>query len=257
MHATHGCYQDRLYYLVMPKGIAVNCDQSLCNVGTCSPGDCHQTPFVTPTGLDHLVPGNIWGGLSRQDLITGAVSTYQQNNRQNGGGPADMTNRGTMLDLLGGDFTTPGVIRIPVCSADMAHKAGELGLSPNTTPDYPCASPPTTASDCGDSSFVNQTSNASPPVADCLQIVKNIEGTVGDYLVSTDQRGILSAGLCVFGVQVMKRIKCLTTTHITNHDVIDLIHDAVARFGGSGKIGAKGTVTCGSYTIEWGIYHSK
>lgn len=254
MHATYGCYQDRLYYLVMPKGRAVHCDQDLCNLGTCSPGDCHQTQFVAPTGLDQLVPGNAWGDLSRQDLITGSVRTYLQNNRQNDGGPADMANRGTMDDLLGGDFTTPGVMRIPVCSPDMAYKAWELGLSPDTTPHYPCAPPPTTASNCGDSSFVDQTSNASPPVADCLQIVNNIEGTTADYPVFSDQQGILSAGLCVFGVQGKRGV---VGTRIANQDAIDLIRDAVAKFGGSGKIGAKGTMTCGGNTVEWGIYHRK
>ncbi|CAK7233391.1 hypothetical protein SEUCBS140593_008587 [Sporothrix eucalyptigena] len=182
------------------------------------------------------------------DLITGSVRTYLQNSRQNTGEPADTNNRDTMYDLLGGDLTTPGVIRIPVCSADVAYKAWEHGM-PIDTPHYPCSPMPKTTSDCGDSTFVDQTSSASPSVSDCMELVDDIEGSDNSYKIFSDQQAILTKRSCVFGVQGKSG-----GTYIANQDVVDLIRDSIAKFGGSGKIGAKGTMVCGGDSVEWGIY---
>ncbi|CAK7206937.1 hypothetical protein SEUCBS139899_009744 [Sporothrix eucalyptigena] len=248
MHATYGCYQDRLYYLVMPKGAATHCGQDLCNLGTCSPNTCKHSFFVPPTGLDSLTGGSAWGGLTRQDLITGSVRTYLQNSGQNTGGPADPNNRNTINDLLNEDLTTPGIVRIPVCSADVAYKAWERGMSVDT-PHYPCSLPPKTTSDCGDSTFVDQTSSASPSVSDCMLLVNDIEGIDHSYMIFADQQAILSNHTCVFGVQGKSG-----GTRISNQDVVDLVRDSISKFGGSGKVGAKGSMVCGGDTVEWGIY---
>ncbi|CAK7219293.1 hypothetical protein SBRCBS47491_003798 [Sporothrix bragantina] len=107
--------------------------------------------------------------------------------------------------------------------------------------------PPTTVSKCGDSAFVDQTSDVSPPVADCMQIVNNIEGTDGDYSIHKAQTGMLQSSKCIFGIEG-------PGGNIANQDAIDLTRDSVAKFDQPGKIDAKDTMDCGSGTVTWGIY---
>jgi hypothetical protein len=256
-HKSYGCYNNKLYYLVYPKEDT----SSTCSCGTDGGIGCHagctDNLFSLPPGLDTL-DGSRWNGVKVSDIIAGAVRTYQQNGNQNGGQSADITNSGTLSDLMNKDFTTPGFIRLPVCSADMAFTAWG-SVTDRTTPNWPCVIKPS-PDDCGDSTFVDQTSDASPSVSDCMGIVNNIQGTQGEWEVENaveNQHQIVQNGNCKFGVQGTK-INGNIDFHVGAQDIVDIITQAVKQFGGSGKVGAKGEMSCKGTVkgqdVEWGLY---
>ncbi|GFG26274.1 killer toxin subunits alpha/beta, partial [Aspergillus udagawae] len=90
---------------------------------------------------------------------------------------------------------------------------------------------------CGDLTIVNQTSDASPSVSDCMQIV-NIQNMDGDW------EGQGKNGNIDFNVGAQ--------------DIVDIITDSVRQFGGSGKVGAMGVLSCDGTVkgqqVEWGLY---
>lgn len=194
--------------------------------------------------------------------LTGArsVRTYLQNGNTNGGGPADPTNSGTANDLFNEDVTTPGFIRIPVCSPGMAWKAWNGPGGPSTsTPNYPCITPQG-KDDCGASTFVDQTSSASPLVSDCQQLVKNIQGTDGEWEVENaigSQHQLVQFGECKFVVQGQGKNGNIDF-HVGAQDIVDIINDSIQKFGGIGRVGAKGVMSCRGTVkgqdVEWGLY---
>jgi hypothetical protein len=113
---------------------------------------------------------------------------------------------------------------------------------------------------CGENldNMVNETSDASPLAADCLQLAKNIEGS-GKWTVHSgqDHRQLAQYGTCAVGVD--KELKILTL-HVGNEDLIPRIRRAVDRFTRDGKVGAKASMRCKG--IWWtsgftlGIYHT-
>ncbi|KAF4464653.1 hypothetical protein FALBO_8509 [Fusarium albosuccineum] len=106
---------------------------------------------------------------------------------------------------------------------------------------------------CGDSSFENQTSGASPRVVDCQQLNYNIRNG-GTWFVGGSQRQLASYGDCAFGARVNAGPACWARW-VGNQDIIDLINDSIARYGGNGLVGAKGEMKCnGGCTVDWGLY---
>ena len=245
---TKGCIDDHLYFLVYPKGDA----KQYCNSDDCEE-DQH---FRFPVGADSL-DGTRWGGITVTDLINGSVRSYRANGNANGGPAADITNLDTLTDLTNHDITTPGYINFPVCSGEWAFNIW-LKYSDRTLPQWPCYIPPP-KSDCQSSSFIDQTSDASPDINDCMHIVSNIVGTNGEWttqVVGERQRELVSYGSCKFGVQATDEHGNVNFK-VAAQDIVDIITEAVGQFGGSGKVGAKGYMDCSgninSQDIEWGI----
>lgn len=172
------------------------------------------------------------------------------------------TERGTLpYEAFGENFdvTYPGLIRIPVCSVDVAFRAWNGPNNPSKNPIYPCNTP-LAKSYCGDSTFIDQTSNASPKVEDCLQIIKNIEGTKGEWSTNVPfqaQRKLVQAGSCKLGVQATNA-KGNNDFRVGAQDIIDLITDSIAKFARDGRVGSKGKLKCKGNVIqqdvEWGLY---
>ncbi|KAE8130935.1 putative necrosis-inducing factor-domain-containing protein [Aspergillus pseudotamarii] len=115
--------------------------------------------------------------------------------------------------------------------------------------------------DCGDSTFENQTSDASPLVSDCQQITRNIAGG-GTWEVEDfgGQHQLVQYGTCAFGVTGDKSINGF---YVGNSDIIDLINDSISRYNWNGKVGSKGSMGCqsltglmGGVTVTWGLYHT-
>ncbi|KAF9041584.1 putative necrosis-inducing factor-domain-containing protein [Panaeolus papilionaceus] len=108
---------------------------------------------------------------------------------------------------------------------------------------------------CGDSSFINQTSGASPKASDCRGITKNIAGG-GTWTTPSfgQQRELVSFGECKFGVTSLNAAGGFNFV-VGNQDIIDIINDSIKRFQSSaGRVGAKGTMNCGGTDVEWGLY---
>ena len=253
MHKTYGCYNNKLYYLVYPKGEAQDCSSCEGCAVTCTDND-----FSAPPGIDTL-DGTRFGGVKVSDLISGAVRTYIQNGNANGGEQTDPTNSGSLDDLMDQDVTTPGFIRIPVCSPEIAFAAWSDTTINSDVENYPCYIKPS-ISDCEDSSFEDQASDASPSVDDCMGIVNNIKGTQGEWEVENaigNQHQIVQFGDCKFGVQGLNK-KGNVDFHVGAQDIVDIITESIKRFGGSGKVGAKGQMDCkgtvNSQDVEWGLY---
>ncbi|KAF1835102.1 glycoside hydrolase [Decorospora gaudefroyi] len=253
MTLTGSCVDGKKYYLATPEGDFEIC-QDVCDGGShCHPQSCRNNKFSAPKGVDYL--GGNFGGITKNDL-KGGVRTWVSNGRKNGAPMADLTNSGTMSNLLDLDVTTPGFIRIPICSPDRAFQSWKArkGASPN----YPCDPPQR----CGESSFEDQTSSASANVDDCLQIIKNIEGNIAatnwtTEVVGKRQREIVNHESCSLGVEADK-INGNVIFVVSAQDVINIITTAIEKFGRSGKVGAKGYMSCSGnmedQAVEWGLY---
>ncbi|KXX78980.1 Killer toxin subunits alpha/beta [Madurella mycetomatis] len=261
MAATGDCVNGKQYYLVHPAGESngeCRC-HSYSAPGVCIDLRCEDhKKFSVPPGLNSL-NGRTFGAVTEQNLIKGSVRTWLQNGKKNGAGFADPHNSATIDNLLNTDITTPGFIRLPVCSPERALQSWET-THKGSSANYPCDIPPG-RSYCGDSTFVDQTSAASPKVEDCLQIIRNIEGDGSTewthQVLGKGHRTIASAGGCRFGVEATHE-NGNANFKVGGQDVIDIINDAVRKFGGSGRVGAKGEMTCdgniNSVPILWGIF---
>jgi hypothetical protein len=166
----------------------------------------------------------------------------------------------TFDDLFNTDYTTPGFVKIPVCSPDVAGTA--MAQVDPTTPNWPCVVPPQPPSpnDCGTSSFTDATSNASPLVTDCQQIVTNIQGTTGEWEVEAatgKQHQLVQYGTCAFGVTAAAG-KGDVDIHVGAQDIVDLITSSISMFASNGKVGASGTMNCKGDVNDdstlWGLY---
>lgn len=147
-----------------------------------------------------------------------------------------------------------------MCSPEHAYKNWDTaGPGDNPDPSYPCNI--AKGQDfCQISSFVDQTSDASPSVSDCQQIIKNIENDADaswDTGIAT-QRELVHYGSCAFGVESKSGADGNVMYQVGAQDIIDLINESISKFGGSGKVGAKGVMDCKGNvhdtTIEWGLY---
>lgn len=258
--ATGVCVDDNQYYIVYPKDSAEKCECKI--VGDHGPCQtvCQDNKFSVPPGLETLKDGQ-FGGLMKEQLVKGSVRTWVDNGKKNSAPVADPEDRMTASNMIDVDVTTPGFMRIPVCSADRAYQSWDT-TDKGSSDNYPCDIPPG-KSTCEDSSFIDQTTGASPLVTDCQTIIRNIEGdgsTDFDHeVVGHPHREILSDGTCAFGIEATKTDGNVQFT-VGGQDVIDIINDSIARFARDGKIGAKGNMNCNgnvkSQPMEWGIYRT-
>ncbi|CAK7219748.1 hypothetical protein SBRCBS47491_003955 [Sporothrix bragantina] len=250
---TQACVNNKLYFLVYPKGSASSVCADAGDGNTCT----NDNKFTAPAGADAL-DGTSWGGITITQLVTGSLNSYAANGNANGGTPIDPTSDTSIASLVSQDITAAGYINFPVCSGEYAFSVWE-DYSDRTLPNWPCYIPPP-KSDCQSSSFIDQTSDASPSVDDCMQIVNNIVGTDGEWttqVVGKNQRQLVSYGSCKFGVQATDEHGNVNFV-VAAQDIVDIITDSIQQFGGSGKIGAKGYMDCSgninSQDIEWGLY---
>lgn len=97
---------------------------------------------------------------------------------------------------------------------------------------------------CSGYTYVDQTSSASPTVSDCETIVKNIQGTNGEWTTGIgSQRGIASFGSCTFGVD-NSGVTGDVTYYTGSQDIVDIITQSIALYGGGGQVGANGYMEC-------------
>jgi hypothetical protein len=251
MTASGYCYNNNMYYLVYPHESSNNdCVTNGDGIQTCG-----SYIFGAVPGIKSL--DGTFGGITLADLIVGAVRTYKQNGEQNGGGIADPANSGTLEDMWNQDITTPGYVTIPVCSPATAEAA--ISAKQSSVPNYPC-NPLQAISDCGDSTFVDQTTSASPTIADCQQIIKNIQNTLGEWEVENaveEQHQLVQYGTCKFGVQGTA-IDGNVDFHVGAQDIVDIINTSIQKFSWNGLVGAKGEMGCNGdvkqQSVEWGLY---
>lgn len=111
--------------------------------------------------------------------------------------------------------------------------------------------------DCGDSTFINQSSLGSPKVTDCQQIQRNIAGGGTWTVILNIQRTLVTYGTCAFGVTETTGLNA----KIGNQDIIDLINSSIQMFTYEGLVGSKGSMSCqgvvgGNSNVDWGLYHT-
>ncbi|KAK4136083.1 glycoside hydrolase family 18 protein [Trichocladium antarcticum] len=255
---TAVCYEGRRYYLVHTDGDARECHCEYSGPGGCT-NVCTNNKFSAPVGLDKLPE---FAGITRDDLVVGSLRTWLRNGKQNGGPKLDLVNDVSVREeLINMDMTAPGFVRLPVCSADRAFlswRTAAKGGSDN----FPCDIPPGTDY-CDDTTYVDQTSDASPTVEDCLQIIRNIEGDGSTKFEAgiVGHKTIAKYGSCAFGVERVGGTGGAVIFQVGSQNVIDIINESVRQFGSSGKVGAKGVLmecdgtTAGSnVNVLWGIF---
>jgi hypothetical protein len=259
--ATSVCVNDRMYYLVAPDGDAKKCEcERNTDMGPCQTV-CRDQKFSAPKGIGSLTD-NDFGKLTRDDIVKGALATYDYNGRENK--KLNITEiageKNVREKMVGLDSSTPGLVTLPVCSPSRAWQAWNTGTK-GEGDNYPCDIFPG-KDHCGASSFENQGSDASPLVGDCKQIIRNIEEDAStDWTHGiTGQREILKFGSCAFGIKRTGGTGGAVQFRVGGQDVIDVINDAIKQFASDGKIGAKGVMSCSGTTVntkvnvEWGIY---
>ncbi|KAI6754849.1 hypothetical protein HG530_012601 [Fusarium avenaceum] len=262
MDATSTCYDGRRYYLVYPKEDGIGECQNDCHANGSCDKLCTKNKFIAPPGLSSL-DGTSFGGITTKDLIVGSVRTYNHNGKENTADPlgkvADDLNADDLLKL---DVTTPGIMRLPVCSPERAYQSWDT-TSKGSSAFYPCDIPPGKKS-CKGSSFQDDTSNASPLVSDCKIMIKNFEADGGTSWKSEtarlQHRELGHYGTCAFGVEATE-LNGNIYFHFGGGDLIEYINIAIERYSKSGKVGASGKVQCSANTdksqpVKWGIYHT-
>lgn len=258
---TSVCHKDRLYYLVAPEGDARVCKcQSSGGPGPCQT-TCRDNKFSAPKGIGSL-KDNDFGKLTKEDIVKGALASWVHNGRENKYiNITEMSDEKNIREkMVGLDTETPGLIQLPVCSPNRAWQAWHTG-SEGGSDHYPCDIFPG-KDHCRDSTFENRGSNASPLVDDCKQIIKNIEEDAStDWQHGiTGHREIVKYGSCAFGIQRTGGTGGAVMFKVGGQDVIDIINESIKRFGGGGRVGAKGVMSCAGTTVntrvnvEWGIY---
>ncbi|KAK6499976.1 hypothetical protein TWF481_010333 [Arthrobotrys musiformis] len=254
---TGVCYEGRRYYLVHPQGEAQICKcQRLTDIGPCQPA-CRDQKFSAPPGIDDLARFN---GITKEDLVIGSVRTWLHRGKTNEAGRIDFNDNSVRRQLAEADLTTPGIIQLPVCGPDRAFQSWKTS-SQGSSANYPCDVPPG-IDKCRDSSFEDRTSGASPLVSDCLQIIRNIEGNAQTEWTHsiTGHRTILQYGSCKFGIERTGGTGGAVQFQVGGQDVIDVINDSVRRYGGNGKVGAEGVMSCVGTTagtrvdVKWGLF---
>ena len=259
--ATFSCYNNNLYYLVQPEGTWKGCpsEDIVIDCTGCDPPPpvCTTAYFTAPPGLDSLGP-NTWGGITLDTLIQGSVNTYAASGNTNTGHIANPLDRQTIQDLANQDITTPGYIRLPVCSGQVAWASWSNPSQSNTSaPGYPC-NPLQGQTKCSQYSYQDETSSASPLVTDCQILVANIQGTDGEWTTGIgSQRDLASFGSCNFGVQ-NSGTSGDVTYYTGSQDIVTIITQAIAQFASNGLVGAKGYMQCssdaGGQDVVWGLY---
>lgn len=81
-----------------------------------------------PRGLERLnaAGGNAtFGGLGRGELVVGAVRTFKINGRKNGVEPDFAEDSDLVMGLYERGIASPGLVRLPVCSAEEASANGK------------------------------------------------------------------------------------------------------------------------------------
>ncbi|KAL4925616.1 putative necrosis-inducing factor-domain-containing protein, partial [Aspergillus undulatus] len=171
------------------------------------------------------------------------VRSYIDNGGENGGDTTADPNA-NFESLANMDITVPHFINLPVCTETVARRSwtdSDDTESIRNVDFFPCNI--ANGKDyCGTSTFVDQGSEASPLIDDCKQIIKNIQGTDGDWNTSPleKQRSLVHSGTCHLGVTgkgIHGNISFITGAQ----DIIYIINDAIKKFGRSdGRVGGEG-----------------
>ncbi|WKT51246.1 hypothetical protein QSH57_016216 [Fusarium oxysporum f. sp. vasinfectum] len=112
------CVDSKMYYLIGCTGEARTCDESH---GSFNPG-CTDNFFSSLPGLDDLTGSETaFGGLTKEDIVNGAVNSFAGNGNANGWSMLDPSNTVDGMDLVSEyNVTAPGVVMLPVCKASEA-----------------------------------------------------------------------------------------------------------------------------------------
>jgi len=140
--------------------------------------------------------------------------------------------------------------------------AANINITLITVNNGECAGPDC-AHLCGDSSFLDYTTDASPAADDCLVIVRNIQ-IVGKWDVNGRRRRLVQWGRCGFWVEPAAA-RASPWFNVGNMDIMDLIRDSVGKFAGlhGGMVAAGGTmryegmygVSVYAIPVRWRIEH--
>lgn len=138
--------------------------------------------------------------------------------------------------------------------------AGTIGCAPISPKKDTFSIAQTQVSHCGDASFNNQTSDASPLVSDCKQLAYNIRNGDAFWRIGAGQyRQLAQYKSCAFGGTATDQ----AWVFVGNQDIMDLISDTLKRFYHQDQIGAFGSMPCDGSNQDgeharfyWSIYHT-
>ncbi len=107
---------------------------------------------------------------------------------------------------------------------------------------------------------MDQTTDGSPTVDDCMGIVNTITGTDSEWEIENvigEQHQLVGYGSCNFGVQG-SGAGPNAGFKVGAQDIVDLIQSSIQKYEWNGKVGAEGVMPCvglsTEVTVTWGIY---
>ncbi|SCV50154.1 uncharacterized protein FFFS_09366 [Fusarium fujikuroi] len=132
------CVGSTMYYLIGCTGEARTCDESH---GSFNPG-CTDNFFSSLPGLADLTGSETaFGGLTKEDIVNGAVNSFVGNGNANGWSMLDPSNTVDGMDLVSEyNVTAPGVVMLPVCTASEAFSNWfSFTNGKSKSANYPCS----------------------------------------------------------------------------------------------------------------------
>ncbi|KAL2801870.1 putative necrosis-inducing factor-domain-containing protein [Aspergillus granulosus] len=273
------CYRGKLYKLADPDGKSRSCRENAQTGVKCGQHGDTYNHFSTLSGVDQLKDG-AWGChcsryyyWARPPSITcthafanpfawnRAVNTWGNNSYENV--PDSTADPNKNFDSLADmDITVANFINLPVCTETIARRSwtnSDDTESSRIVNYFPC-NIDNGKDYCGESTFEDQGSEASPWIEDCENIIDMLTNTDKDWNRSPleKQRSLVSNGTCHFGV-TGKGIHGNVSFMTGAQDIIDIIRDSIKKFGRSDKrVGAKGTMQCDGnikkQKVNWGLY---
>lgn len=95
---------------------------------------------------------------------------------------------------------------------------------------------------CGTSSFNNDRTGKLPTISDCKCVAFAIRHNKGSWLIDPEDGSfqVASCGTCAFIISTGDFL----SAYVGSGDMLDLIHDSIARFGKNGKVAVNGHVGC-------------
>jgi hypothetical protein len=135
-NAAWVCHRDRMFFFLAAAGAERKC---ISTGGPVPHWDCIKSQFSLPQGLDTM-DGNQWSGVTKEDLVIGALNTFEARASKNGGTPGQVNVDNKLIDdIQDMDIRAPGIVHIPVCTIAEARRNWEDifdGSPPSAN--YPC-----------------------------------------------------------------------------------------------------------------------
>lgn len=117
-----------------------------------------------------------------------------------------------------------------------------------------CRGDPTITGYCTPLTWIDTTIPTSPAIEQCNNRCSGISNDAGDWMAqfagkSDAYRDNMVGGPCAFAMS--RGSNTTGDLFLHNQDILDLYYGAIERFGGGGRVAARGAMTCQGMKVNW------